>query len=68
MKTNDSEIERMEALARKVSQAEAPIPQHIENIRNYNDPDLPTTTPHHRVGRGVAIGGGGWASHHIYIY
>ena len=67
MKTIDFEVGRMDAPARTVSQAEAPIPQ---NIRKDNASDLPTTPPHHRGGRRAHHwwGEGLRASHHIYIY
>ena len=61
MKTNNSQIGRVEAPARDMSQAGAPIPQHMENIRKYNDSDLRTILPHRRGGRGRALpwrGGG----------
>ena len=62
----------MEAPARNLSQAEAPISQHLENIQKYNDSDLPTHPPHHRGGRGegLTLGGGEGprASDHIYIH
>ena len=62
----------MEAPARDMSQAEAPIPQHMENIRKYNDSDLPTNPPDHRGGRGGLTHGGGEGAadlrSYIYIY
>ena len=69
METNDSEIGRMEAPARNISQAEAPISQHMENIRKYNGSDLPPTR--HRGGRGGAnpwVGGGEGLRSYIYVY
>ena len=69
METKDSEIGRMEALARNISQAEAPISQHMENTKKYNGSDLPTPPPHHR-GRagGQPLGGeGARASDHTYM-
>ena len=68
MKTNNSEIGRMEAPARDMSQAEAPILQHMENIRKYNDSDLPTNPPDHRGGRGGLTHGGGGVGLRSYIY
>ena len=66
---NDSEIGRMEDPARKVSQAEAPISQHMENIRKCNDSDLPASprTPQGVRGRAFPLGGERGASDHIYI-
>ena len=49
---NDSEIGRMEAPARNISQAEAPISQHMENTKKYNGSDLPTRPPTPQGGGG----------------
>ena len=70
-KTNDSEVGRMEAPARNASQAEAQISQHIENIKKYNDSDLPPAHPTQQAGAGEGPypwGGGGPPIIYIYIY
>ena len=69
MKTKDSEIGRMEALARNISQAVALISQHMENIRQDNDSDLPTDPNATRGAGGLTLEGEApRASGHVYIY
>ena len=68
-KTYDSETGRMEAPSRISSQAEAPLSQHMENIKG-NTMILISPHTHHRWGRGgvLTLLGGARASDHIYIY